>query len=374
MNSLLAIGLFQGLILSALLFLKAWKKKNSAWLMGFFVFFTSAFIAGPLINQWIGEPWGSFLVDPFLLLIGPSFFGYVRSLSCPEKKYQLKYHLIPLFLYLPFLLNFALTVFVAQPNPQSLQGIYSSGIAVGMGIFKFGHLLTYVGLSFGALKSHRRQIEQVFANLQGKDLQWVKYFLFAFLFLSLISLGIYLIAIQHPEWQNQITLLNLILISVFLISITFYTFQQETIFDLGLSQAGEQRDLTVLWEKTDPKYEKSGLKEPEVEEISQKIDYWIENKKYLDPEVNLASLAEAIQVPSYKVSEVLGKYRKISFYDLINSHRILDIQKALLDPNYAHLSILGIAFEFGFNAKSTFNTAFKKFTGLSPSEYKRSIR
>lgn len=114
------------------------------------------------------------------------------------------------------------------------------------------------------------------------------------------------------------------------------------------------------------------MKEEEVELINQKIEQWMESKNYLNPNVSLANLAEAIQVPSYRISEVLGKYRKTSFYDLINSHRIHDIQQALFDSNYAHLSILGIAFEFGFNAKSTFNTAFKKFTGMSPSEFKRS--
>lgn len=372
MNSLLAIGFFQGLFLSALLFLKAWQKKNSAWLMGAFVLFTSAFIAGPLINKWIGEPWGSFLVDPLLILIGPSFYGYIRSLSQPEKNHRLKFHLLPFFLYLPFLIYFSSAVYAAQPNPQSMQGIYSSGYALGLGIFKFGHLLTYVGLSFGELRQHQNRIEQVFANLKGKDLQWARYLLIAFLLLSLFSFGIYLVAIQHPTLQNQLTLANLILLSVYLISITFYAFQQETIFDLDLTQSGLQRVFHDLWEKADPKYEKSGLKETEVEIISQKIDQWIESKNYLDPEVNLAGLAEAIQVPSYRISEVLGKYRKTSFYDLINSHRIQDIQQALLDSNYAHLSILGIAFEFGFNAKSTFNTAFKKFTGMSPSEFKRS--
>ncbi len=373
MNSLLAIGFFQGLILSVLLFLKAWQKKNHVWLMGAFVLFTSAFIAGPLINQWIGEPWGSFLVDPLLLLIGPSFYGYIRSLSRPERGHQLKVHLIPFFLYLPFLIYFALTVFAVQPNPQYMKEIYSSSYAVAMSIFKFGHLLTYVSLTFGELKRHQKRIEQVFANLKGKDLQWVRYLLTTFLLLSLLSLGIYLVAIQRPAWQNQLTLFNLVLISLYLITITFYAFQQGTIFDLDLSQVGEPRELPTLWETTDPKYEKSGLRETDVTEISQKIDQWMLGKGYLDPEVNLARLAEAIQVPYYRISEVLGKYRKTSFYELINSHRIKDIQQALSDPNYAHLSILGIAFEFGFNAKSTFNTAFKKFAGMSPSEYKKSI-
>lgn len=372
MNSILAIGFFQGLILSVLLFLKAQQKKNSAWLIGMFVLSISAFIAGPLINGWIGEPWGSFLVDPLLLLIGPSFYGYIRSLSRPKKNHQLKLHLIPFFFYLPFLIYFASKVFSAQLNPQSLHGIYSSGYALGLGLFKFGHLLTYVGLSFWELRQHQKRIEQVFANLKGKDLHWVRYFLLAFFLLSLLSFGIYLVAIQYPEWQTQLTLVNLTLLTGFLISITFYAFQQETIFDFELSSLSRQKKIPASSEKADPKYEKSGLKEEEVELINQKIEQWMESKNYLDPNVSLANLAEAIQVPSYRISEVLGKYRKTSFYDLINSHRIHDIQQALFDPNYAHLSILGIAFEFGFNAKSTFNTAFKKFTGMSPSEFKRS--
>ncbi|MCS5490185.1 helix-turn-helix domain-containing protein [Algoriphagus limi] len=370
MQEILAIGFFQGLILSSLLFLKSRQNKNFTWLMGLFVLLISAFIAGPLLNQWIGEPWGSFLVDPLFLLIGPSFYGYILLLSRPEKEKSLKFHTIPFFLYLPLLAFFASKVYKTQADPQSLKLIYSSGFAVGLGIIKFAHLLIYVGLSFWELRNHQDRIQKIFSNLKGKDLLWVKYILISFLALSLISLGFYLFALQNPNWQNEITFFNLVLLSVFLISLTFYSFHQKSIFDFRFKS--KEIQFSFASEKENPKYEKSGLKEHEVTKINQKIDQWIQNKGYLDPEVNLGVMADAIGVSPYRISEVLGKYRKTSFYDLINSHRIREIQQALSDPNYAHLSILGIAFEFGFNAKSTFNTAFKKFTGMSPSEFKRS--
>lgn len=232
MQEILAIGFFQGLILSSLLFLKSRQNKNFTWLMGLFVLLISAFIAGPLLNQWIGEPWGSFLVDPLFLLIGPSFYGYILLLSRPEKEKSLKFHTIPFFLYLPLLAFFASKVYKTQADPQSLKIIYSSGFAVGLGIIKFAHLLIYVGLSFWELRNHQDRIQKIFSNLKGKDLLWVKYILISFLALSLISLGFYLFALQNPNWQNEITFFNLVLLSVFFNLPNFLFFSSEEHFRL----------------------------------------------------------------------------------------------------------------------------------------------
>ena len=61
-----------------------------------------------------------------------------------------------------------------------------------------------------------------------------------------------------------------------------------------------------------------------------------------------------------------------NFYQFINRYRIDEAKKMVLDPQMGHLNLVGIAFAVGFNSKTAFNTAFKKATGQTPSEFKKS--
>lgn len=373
MEILFAIGLGQGVTLSLLLFLKSGAKKNASWLIGVFILCVSAFISTPLLNSIFGEPRGSFIVDPLILLIGPSFYGYIISLSGGLSFKRLSFHTIPFFLYLPLLIYFYQNLSVDFNSPQSLQSVYSSSFALVLGLFKFLHLFLYIGLGFYALQKHQVKIKKYFSNLKGKDLAWLKYILVGLLSLSILSFLLYLLALQLPDQQALITSINLILLMAFLFVIAIYSFRQETIFDSSFDwiRDVEQSPPVKLKSELIPKYEKSGLKKNEIERINNKLDDFIDAKGFLNPELSLTTLSEDVGVAPHKISEVLSKHRKTSFYDLINSHRIEAVKSALKDPAFSHLSVLGIAYDCGYNSKSTFNTAFKKFTGQNPSEYRK---
>ncbi len=374
METLFALGLGQGFTLSLLLFLKSSAKRNASWLIGIFILCVSAYISSPLLNTFFGEPRGSFLVDPLILLMGPSIYGYISSLSGNLSYKRLSFHAIPILLYLPCLIYFYQKVSANFSSPQSIQSVYNSSFAMALGLFKFLHLFLYIGLVFYALHKHQEKIKQYFSNLKGKDLVWIRYILFAILSLSILSFILYLLALQLPDQQGLITTINLVLLMAFLLVIAIYSFRQETIFDASFDwiRQMEQGQTGTLKSESLPKYEKSGLKNEEIERINKQLDDFIEAKGFLNPDLSLTSLSEQLGVPPHKLSELFGKHRKTSFYDLINFHRIEAVKSALRDPACSHLSVLGVAYDCGYNSKSTFNTAFKKFTGLNPSEYRKS--
>jgi len=95
-------------------------------------------------------------------------------------------------------------------------------------------------------------------------------------------------------------------------------------------------------------------------------------KAYLDENLTLSKLAELIPTTDKKLSTFLNQHLNITFYDMINAYRVESVKEKLLSNNYNNLTLLGIAYESGFNSKSSFNRIFKKETGLSPSEYKKS--
>ena len=95
-----------------------------------------------------------------------------------------------------------------------------------------------------------------------------------------------------------------------------------------------------------------------------------EGKLYQETELTLQGLADKLQFPSYQVSQAINDGMNKSFYDLINSYRIEEAKRLLMDPKNRNFTILSLGFEAGFNSKTTFNTVFKKFTGLTPTDYR----
>ncbi|SDH20120.1 ABC transporter permease [Mucilaginibacter gossypii] len=95
---------------------------------------------------------------------------------------------------------------------------------------------------------------------------------------------------------------------------------------------------------------------------------------YRDPELDLRSLAEKMDVHPNELSRIINAVFKKSFNELINEYRINDVMRKMQDRNYDHLTLLGIAYESGFNSKSTFNRAFREMTGQSPAEYKNELK
>jgi ABC-type antimicrobial peptide transport system permease subunit/AraC-like DNA-binding protein len=95
---------------------------------------------------------------------------------------------------------------------------------------------------------------------------------------------------------------------------------------------------------------------------------------FQDPELSVSSLARQLDMPAYELSRIINIALKKNFADLINEYRIRDVVGKMQDPAYDHITLLGIAFESGFNSKTTFNRTFKQMTGKSPAEYKSDLK
>jgi len=98
------------------------------------------------------------------------------------------------------------------------------------------------------------------------------------------------------------------------------------------------------------------------------------NLYYQDPELSLSSLAEKLGMTTHELSRIINTALKKSFNDFINEYRVQAATRKMQDPAYDHLTLLGIAFESGFNSQSTFSRIFKQMTGKSPLEYKNELK
>ncbi len=122
------------------------------------------------------------------------------------------------------------------------------------------------------------------------------------------------------------------------------------------------------------KYAASGLKERQKEVLKIRLmDYLDSSQAFLNPELSLHDLAKEMGLPPYQISQLINESLKTSFYDLINKYRVEEFKKRVKQPQYSHLSLLGLALDCGFNSKSGFYKVFKKHTGISPSQFKKGL-
>jgi len=137
-------------------------------------------------------------------------------------------------------------------------------------------------------------------------------------------------------------------------------------------------DNPILQIETTPtqksKYASSSLKDVEKEKLTQWLTISMENEKpYLNENLTLKELADKLETTPNNLSQIINEKFNKNFYEFINEYRINEVKSLLADPKYSHYSMLGIAFECGFNSKSTFNSVFKQFTGKTPTEFKKSV-
>lgn len=122
--------------------------------------------------------------------------------------------------------------------------------------------------------------------------------------------------------------------------------------------------------KEKAKKKKELLDEDAVKIYSKKLlDHIRSTKPFLDPDLSLRSLAEQIDIHPNQLSWILNESFGKNFNEFINQYRIEDFKERSKDPAKTHLTLIGLAYESGFNSKTVFNTSFKKETGLTPKEF-----
>ncbi|MEZ4796674.1 MAG: helix-turn-helix domain-containing protein [Flavobacteriaceae bacterium] len=99
-----------------------------------------------------------------------------------------------------------------------------------------------------------------------------------------------------------------------------------------------------------------------------------EQKPYFDEELTLSKLATYLNITDKKLSNLLNQYIDTTFYNFVNTYRLEEFKRRIKDDSFKDYTIEGIANDCGFKSKASFYRLFKKKTGLSPSEYKKSLK
>ncbi|NIF04859.1 helix-turn-helix domain-containing protein [Chryseobacterium sp. Tr-659] len=224
--------------------------------------------------------------------------------------------------------------------------------------------LFYTVFSYITIRKHQRKIQQFSSNTEGINLNWLEYIILVLLIVNII----YVIYNLFYDPKS----LNFFINTVFLLVIYFvayYSLKQKEIYPLEEKQRDE---LIAINDDSDSEEIKRKLiSDEELEKIKTSLEDIMEtHKPYLDSELNLIRLAEMLSVSTHHLSYVINTGFGKNFFQYVNEFRV-DYAKHLLKKTDNKLSILGIAYESGFNSKTSFNTTFKKMTGQTPSEFRK---
>jgi YesN/AraC family two-component response regulator len=123
-----------------------------------------------------------------------------------------------------------------------------------------------------------------------------------------------------------------------------------------------------------PKYEKSSLTREKKDEILKKIKDLMEQEKYFTRNtLTLADISKKVNEPPHHVSQVINEKLKKSFFDVLSAYRVDEAKRLISGKETGNLTIEDIAERVGYNSKASFNKAFRKYTGQTPSEFRKNL-
>lgn len=220
-----------------------------------------------------------------------------------------------------------------------------------------GQALLYWVLSFFLLRRHHRQIKRFSATVEQIDLAWITFILFAMLAMTVL----WLLGKNYPPIA-AIVPAGYFALTVFM---AYHALNQKVIYSVD-----NNRLVEVMEAITTPATPYARLTDEQVQLLQSKVHRLVVDKAlFLDPLLNLPSLAEKVGISTHELSFVLNQGFGKNFYQYINELRVDEAKRLLVHPNFRNKDMAGIGIYAGFNSRTTFYAAFKKITGMTPRAY-----
>ncbi len=304
----------------------------------------------------------------FLLLHGPLLWFYVKSLII--KNYQFRFfhflHFLPFFVllvlhYFNFLSLTANEKILLTQDELFTTTVFFKIRGIFIGLSSIGYNIWALIL----LRKHRKNIMNQFSTIENIDLAWLRTLSLASLIVFTVNVFLFnLNNYLHFAGFYELAQIAYSFSTIYVLFIGYFGIKQGRIFvDYSNTEVEQfletgKKEKLILTEKKD------------YSDIINKLTLLMEQKQpYLDPELNLAKLSSLMKTKPELISEVLNSSLNQNFFDYINKYRIEEFKIKCLTKESKHFSVMGIAYDCGFNSKAAFYRAFNKFEGMSPTAY-----
>ncbi|CAH0336179.1 hypothetical protein FVB9288_01854 [Flavobacterium sp. CECT 9288] len=368
-----SISLFISLFLAIFLLSVKTKQKTSNALFATFLIITAIDLSGPLLSLIVQNLSNlGMLRNTLAFLQIPIFYLYVLSVCYSDFKLKPKYllHLLPFLLanviLLPrfYFVNVASKINLLQ-NRQSVLEL------------QFNHILfhtqivVYLIAVFMLLRKTKKIYLENYAGANIKSYKWLFQFTIALTILYLIALVKNIFKFSQYEYISEWVNSGLLIFQLFITCwYLLKALNNPSLFRNIDSKLKLVADI-ILEDKVEEPLAENEKKQDET--LSKLQQFMMAEKPYLNPSLTIQDISNTIQIPTRELSILINHHLNQHFYDFVNSYRIEQAMEILKDTTKSKVTILEILYQVGFNSKSSFNTAFKKHTGYTPTDYRKTL-
>lgn len=298
--------------------------------------------------------------DPTFLLIAPLLWFYTIELTGGRVRLNFRNVLH----FMPFLVVITFSVSMGSfLHDSGLSQFFRTHHRLPYTIFWMLLIVqfsSYQYLIHRKWREHQQVLTQEVSNTEDVNISWIRFFLIVFLIVN-ISFLFSLFAVIHLDIMPWIWKLIGVMLSLSIFALGYKGILQKEIFDPAYSNASTTITPPGKTEVADPLL------------LEKLLRYMTNERPYLDPDLSLSSLSQKMGMNRNQLSALINDGTGDNFYDFINKYRVEEVKRLMVDPTKQNYNLLGLALDAGFKSKSTFNLIFKRFTGLTPTEYRKNI-
>lgn len=312
------------------------------------------------IGHFIESPY--IIAEPFIFLISPLLYFYFSNIANTKKQHSwadLK-HLVP------FIFFFVSFIPISNHGIESVyyDFLYSNKIVMTglLWIILVFQFLYYYLRIYKINKAYTAQLAEQHSNYIKYEASWVRIFLLLFL-ATLAFVSAVLFVFLHNSSFNHFSTVVALFFSIQVYFIAYKGLNQKTFI---IDNETDEKPGASVAENREIAFDEKQLAE------KKKLEEYMRNEKpYLNPDLSLQDLAAQVNFTRNELSALINTVVGSNFYLFVNAYRIEHVKELMQKDKQKQFTILALAFDSGFNSKSTFNSLFKKFTGLTPSEYRK---
>lgn len=353
--------MLQGVIFAALLLRRGIREGSGSdkWLSAL-VLVLSATLITPFIgfaNVYDNNQWLTYF--PFSILYTYGVLVWLYTVTLTDAKRILSRR--DLLLFVPAAIYLAYRFFLFSHSVEwKTEFDRSYGDASAAVIFLTETLwnMTFLFLAIRHYRKYRAWLNENYSDTERIKFDWLRNFLYLFTAIALLGAAFDLV----NSFVKPLSYIQYFYFEIVLAVSTYY---------LAVSGYIRSRNIELNFvSEAEPSAEEKRalLSDNELANLSKRLEnLLVQERPYLEPSVTLSDLSRMIGVNTTVLSYVINQSQGCNFNDMINRHRVDAVKTKLAERSSE--PILNIALDSGFNSKATFNRAFKKFTGLSPTEY-----
>ncbi|MEZ4810949.1 MAG: helix-turn-helix domain-containing protein [Allomuricauda sp.] len=362
---LLLVGAVQAVFLAFVLAFNEKKGLANEWLMGWLLFIGVhlTFVYFGFSGVYRTYPLLLIFGSALMLLQGPFLYLYTAIATNHTKQVRAKdlLHAVPYLVYTVYV-GYLLVGIAPAARYDHISNILNESknpMVLSLGLLNHIHIIVYLFFSFRLLKSYSNHLTNTFSYTEDINLKWLKNLLIGMVSVAIVILIGLLTSDLFPlisHYFKATLIYSALAILPFYMS--FYAIRQKLAYPSHPDLLGA-------------KYEASKLTKKESKKMAEQLSRYMESEKpFLNPVLSIKDLSQDLDVHPKDLSRVINENFDMNFFNFVNQYRVDEFKRRVQDSKNSHYTLIAIAYDCGFNTKSSFNSIFKKTTGITPSAFK----